>query len=107
VYHDKLYLLKIERWARRFAWYFLAGLVLGMFSLVYKGIAIFVNPESMGLLGKYANIWVKLLIIFGSAKAIFVNFSIYLLLQAISKTIRYLLALKEDMEHKYSGCLSE
>ena len=95
-----LRLRKIERWARWLSWYYLVTGILGIFSMIYTSIFVFVDPESMGLIGGMNDIWIKLIQVFGNIRSLLVTLFIFLFLQGISRMIRYLLATKGKISSK-------
>ena len=101
MYHNELHLLGIERWARRLAWYYLILSLLNALASAYYSVAVWVNPERMGLFVEN-NVWNKLLTVFATFENVFSFVFYYLLLQGIVKLIRYLLAMKNEFQDKYA-----
>ncbi len=106
--HHTSRLLKIDRWMRFYAWYYLiGGLAIGIISSAYYIFAIIYRPESMGLFPGNDNLWVKGMMIIGYVSRLLAIVFFYLFLQWASKTIHYLVSLKQDLAEKRKMRLSQ
>ena len=108
MYHDKALLLKIERWMRLLAWYYLAAFALGALMWLYSSNVVLTNPEVYdpfpGAFARYEGIndlLIKLRVIFGSAKGMLGHLFTFLVLQGTSRGIRSLLAVHEMLLARY------
>ena len=76
--------------------------MLNALASAYYSVAVWVNPERMGLFVEN-NVWNKLLTVFANFENVFSFVFYYLLLQGIVKLIRYLLAMKNEFQVKYAS----
>jgi hypothetical protein len=106
--HDAQKLIKIERWARRFAWLTLVWLILSLLSFVLvfenalSSVEGFDLLEAFYVFSEVVNLWDKSRILVSTIDAIFGFLAIYLLLQGLSKIIHYLLNLKSLALKRYT-----
>ncbi len=104
---NKSRLLKIDLWIRRFAWYYLIGVIYGIIATAITIIAMLIQRSGLiGLFGETNIAWANLVTVIDYANRICISLFIYLFLQGISKTIHYLLALMEEFSNKHERGLN-
>lgn len=103
MFHDAQRLLKIERWARRFAWLAFIFFLLNLLGLGMTLVNVFFDSEAFAGLESLDNIWFKSNVVIMGFRAILGSAAAYFLLQGLSKIIRYLLNLKNLALKRYQS----
>ena len=97
-YYHRLDTLKIERWSRRLSWYYLVSIPLSILFSAINLYRLFSSPEYVDLLSPIDSPWVKWHFTAEFIMAVLYPVVPFLLLQGVSKAIRYLLAMRSEMD---------
>ncbi len=103
LFYDAQKLHKIARWTRRFASLMILGII---FTLLGFGGALYTmlsNSTAYAVLSGIENFWLKSNVVVEGIYAILNFVALYLLLQGLSKIIRYLLNLKTLALNRYQA----
>jgi hypothetical protein len=98
--HNPARLLKLDFWIRLFSWYYLAVLGLKLFGLLMAGFYVYFNSNLIEMFhagGVNIN-WYRVDLLSSNITALSGALVFYLLLLSVSKSIHYLLALRNWLQ---------
>jgi hypothetical protein len=99
MYHHQSRIIKLERWVRIIAWFYLVVVGLRILVLIYTGVSFYINPgyvDASNITGQNVY-WFRAGVVFSNFSYLLGSLFFCLLFFGLSRTIRYLLALKETI----------
>ncbi|MBN2146957.1 MAG: hypothetical protein JW726_06195 [Anaerolineales bacterium] len=94
MYHSEAQLLKIERWARSLSWYYLVAIIPATIIGIYNSVKVWQNLEIIEWVPESYHLGIRVLEVLKNAHSVLSGAFIFIILLAVSRIIRYLLAVK-------------